>query len=175
VYVPNQYIPSDTWRPGAYKIYKQAIDTNRFDVRVNLSNESICGVLAKFVYADGRPVVMDSRNSTLEILSQNGQTQLIAAMAKPYYTYVQQYNNGIQQNPELWTYYFGETIADLTFRFSIQYNTSEPVFLYLYTFMRQTFPGELVFGNYITERINNESFMGVETHREPYLLWMVSK
>jgi hypothetical protein len=173
----EQYIPNENWRPDAYKIYKKSIDVHRFDVRVNTANESICGILAKFVYANGTPVVMDSRNSTLEILSQSGQAQMIPAIAKSYYTYVQQYTNGIQPNPDLWTYYFGETTADLTLRFSIEYSTAEPVWIYVYTFARQTFPvsGELVFGNYITERIHNESFMGIDTQTEPYLLWMVSK
>jgi hypothetical protein len=147
LYLPDVFIPNENWRPGVYTIYKQPINAHQFDVRVNNTNQSLSGILCKFVSADGKPIVMDSRNSTLEILSQTGQTQLIPAMAKPYYTYVQQYNNGIQQNPDLWTYYFGETTADLTLRFSIQYTTTAPIFLYVYTFMRQTFPGELVFGN----------------------------
>jgi len=191
VYTPEEYIPSDPWRPGAYSIYKQPIMETSFDININTAQNSVCGFLCKFVDGSGNPIVIDSRNSTLQILSSipgmplpiTNQGQLMPATAKTYYTYIQPYMNGIPTNPDMWSYYFGDASAQLTLRFAIQHTYPFDVFLYIHLFRRPTFstpitttPGfpSAMFGNYIKERIHAEYFMGIETQSPPYLLWMVS-
>ena len=137
---------------------------------------------------------MDSRNSTLEILTGTqglsdlgipllDQGQIMPATPKTYYSYVQPYLNGIPINPDLWSFYLGDVSAQLTLRFSIKHAYPFDVFLYIHLFRRPTLsiqiaptPGfpSLLFGNYITERIHTEYFMGFDTQTKPYLLWMAS-